>query len=372
MMMTTPGPGQERPPSNLKLTPDLALEIVRRHRDGERTVDLAKAYDISTRTVRAAIRALAGGARQKPGKKVDPERDATILDAYEAGQSTIQIAEQFGLTPPTVKWAIVRAGGTLRNKRVAMTLAYQAGRRMKDTTLTSEQKAAMVADYQAGKSVEQIVKDVRASSSTLYQVLREQRVSLRNSDYTRFDSPEREGEIRRLYEGGANTHELGEQFHLSACTVNRAIRRAGGTIRSVSEARHIEVAKGVQIGPTRGPTGRKSPELEDAVCKGYQAGKTSWDLAAEFKVGSETVLRILRRHGVPIRRGGAPGGLNPEGQEKVRARFEEGASVRALAREFGVSRTAVRNAVKTLILPPKPTGLGELPGPLPGRGRGIL
>ncbi len=356
MMMTTPAAGPEHPPSNLKLTPDLALELVRRHRDGERTEDLAKSFDISVRTVRAAVRSLAGGARQKPGKKVDPERDAAILDAYEAGQSTIQIAEQFGLTAPTVKWAVVRAGGTLRTRKGAMQLAYQSGRRKKDLTVSAETKAGLAEGYQDGKTVRQLVTESRACSKTLYQVLREQGIPLRNSDYARFDSPERDGEIRRLYEGGTNTHELGEQFHLSACAVNRAIRRAGGTIRTVSEARLVEVAKGVQIGPTRGPTGRKSPELEEAICKGYQAGKTSWDLAAEFKIGAETVLRILRRHGVPIRRGGAPGGLSPEGQEKARALFREGATVRALAREFGVSRTAVRNAVKTLNPTPKPTG----------------
>ena len=355
MMMTTPAVGPEHPPSNLKLTPDLALELVRRHRDGERTEDLAKSFDISVRTVRAAVRSLAGGARQKPGKKVDPERDAAILEAYEAGQSTIQVAEQFGLTAPTVKWAVVRAGGTLRTRKGAMQLAYQSGRRKKDLTVSPETKAGLAAGYQAGKTVRQLVTEFGTCSKTLYQVLREQGIPIRNSDYTRFESPERDGEIRRLYEGGTNTHELGEQFHLSACAVNRAIRRAGGTIRSVSEARLVEVAKGVQIGPTRGPTGRKSPELEEAICKGYQAGKSSWELAAEFKIGAETVLRILRRHGVPIRRGGAPGGLSPEGQEKARERFREGATVRALAREFGVSRSAVRNAVKTLILPTKPT-----------------
>lgn len=352
--MITDRPADGTPPSNLKLTEEIALEIVRRHRDGERTVDLAKAYAISTHTVRAAVRALAGGARQRPGKKVDPERDAAILEAYESGQSTIEIAKQFGLTPPTVKWSVARAGGTLRNKRDAMTLAYERGRRTKDTTVTHEQKSALVAGYQAGKAVEEITREVGVSDTTLYQALRDQGVPIRNSDYSRFDSPERDGEIRRLYEAGSNTHELGERFHLSAIAVNRAIRRAGGTIRSISEARRLEAAKGVQVGPTSGPTGRKSAELEQAICQGYQAGRSSWDLGAEFKIGSETVLRILRRHGVPVRRGGPPGGLSPEDQEKARSRFREGATVRALAREFGVSRSAVRNAVKTLVPAPRP------------------
>lgn len=356
MMMTTTTPEDGHTSSNLKLTHDLALEIVRRHRDGERSEDLAKTFGISVRTVRAAVRALAGGARQKPGKKVDPERDAAILEAYESGQSTIQIAEQFGLTAPAVKWAIVRAGGTLRTRKGAMQLAYRNGRRTKNPTVSAEKKASLAAGYHAGKTVHQLVTEFGISTSTLYKVLREQGVPIRNSDYSRFDSPERDGEIRRLYEGGANTHELGEQFHLSACAINRAIRRAGGTIRSVSEARHLEVAKGVQIGPSKGPTSRKSPELEEAICKGYQAGKTSWALAAEFKIGAETVLRIVRRHGIPIRPGGAPGGLSPEAREKARVRFKEGATIRALAREFRVSRSAVRTAVKTLILPLKPTG----------------
>lgn len=362
-MMTGPGAGQDQAPARLKLTPEIALTIVRRHRDGERTEDLAKSFDVSVRTIRAAVRALAGGARQKPGKKVNPERDAAILEAYESGQSTIQIAEQFGLTAPTVKWAVVRAGGTLRTRKGAMQLAYQTGRRRKDLTVSAETKAGLAKGYQDGKTVDQLVIEFDVSSRTLYHVLRVQGVAIRNPDYSRFDSPERDGEIRRLYESGANTHELGERFHLSAHAVSAAIRRAGGTMRTVSEARRLEVTKGVQIGPTRGPTGRKSAELEEAVCQGYQAGRTSWDLAAEFKIGSETVLRILRRHGIPIRRGGAPGGLSPERQEVARARFKDGATIRALARDFGVSRSAVRNAVKTLLPSHQPQGpAGSLEG----------
>jgi len=62
-----------------------------------------------------------------------------------------------------------------------------------------------------------------------------------NSNRKRLFTPEQEAEIRRLYEQGLSTTDLGKQFHTSSRTIWFIIRRAGGSLRTKSEALKLKL-----------------------------------------------------------------------------------------------------------------------------------
>lgn len=332
-----------------KLTPELAHALTARFLAGESAEVLGKAFDLHPHTVRTAVKSVAGGVRQAPGKHVDPARDAEIRRLYEAEHlSTPQLAERFGLAAPSIRASILRAGGVMRPRGEARHLAAEKGRtRGRGSSLPQERQDELVRRYQAGEEVLGLAKAIGVSSKLVYDVLQVRQIPLRNPDYHRAATPERDQELRRRYEAGESTVDLAREVGQNYVAVSRAIQRAGGTIRSISEARQLETRKGNWLGPIGGPTSRTPPDVEEAVSREYASGATSWALGEKYHLSGATVLRILERNGVQRREGGARGGLTPEQEAEVVKRAQHpGATVRGLAREFGVSRTAIQYAIR--------------------------
>jgi biotin operon repressor len=90
----------------------------------------------------------------------------------------------------------------------------------------------------------------------------------------------------------------------------------------------------------------------DVIAERYVAGSFAIDLAKEYGISHTTVIKHLRRRGVPIRQRGH--GINgatwrkmtPEQELEAAAAYEAGESSPALAKRYGMTKSGMRWALK--------------------------
>ena len=103
-----------------------------------------------------------------------------------------------------------------------------------------------------------------------------------------------------------------------------------------------------RLGP-RGPKTRTPKQLQrrldqpeaDSLVKAYLAGESVYDLSDQYGVHRNTVSRILERHGVDRRYRI----LREERLRNAIRRYRQGASLKTIGRELGVSLDTVRKAL---------------------------
>lgn len=78
------------------------------------------------------------------------------------------------------------------------------------------------------------------------------------------------------------------------------------------------------------------------LIKGYQAGATVYELAAQFGIDRRTASQILKRHGVMLRRRS----LAPVQIDEAVRLYESGWSLARIARKFDVDQTTVHNRLR--------------------------
>jgi len=92
-------------------------EALALYRKGVSVRDLAKKYGTRTETISQLLAEV--GQRLHSGGRAHPRfktfaQCVDVIDAYEAGASLASLAERFNCSPPTIKSAILRGGGTIR------------------------------------------------------------------------------------------------------------------------------------------------------------------------------------------------------------------------------------------------------------------
>lgn len=101
--------------------------------------------------------------------------------------------------------------------------------------LTPQETAELVARYKAGESSPALNKEYGILKCGLLQLLREERVSLRNQAMT----PEDAERVARLYESGMVITEVVDQISYSYGTIRKVLHQSGVTLRP----------KGIKRGP---------------------------------------------------------------------------------------------------------------------------
>ena len=92
---------------------------------------------------------------------------------------------------------------------------------------------------------------------------------------------------------------------------------------------------------TNRPTGKQPRFTEDEVqqiIQRYQAGESSHTLGLAFKTSKTTILDLLKKHEVPVRRSG----LTAAQKRKASRMRTKGASIREVAAQVGVSYSTMQ------------------------------
>ena len=92
---------------------------------------------------------------------------------------------------------------------------------------------------------------------------------------------------------------------------------------------------------------RFTDKQEQEICRRYQAGESSLQLASAFGADRTLIPRVLRRNGLTARSlKEAHGGLTPEQEREICSRYLAGESSSWLANAFGASQSAILRSLK--------------------------
>lgn len=142
-------------------------------------------------------------------------------------------------------------------------------------------------------------------------------------------TPDQEADVVRKYESGMSTAEVAELFDLSSTGVAKIVRRNGGEVR----ARHANRIT--------------TPEQDAEIARLYAEGMRTTQLAAQFNVPKQHIVKAVKRLGGEARRKG-PNRLSEEQEQELVALYESGVNTVDLAAQFGVYTSTVVRVVRRL------------------------
>lgn len=159
----------------------------------------------------------------------------------------------------------------------------------------------------------------------------------------RLFTPDQDAQLRRDYEAGKTYLQLAEQYGGSDMAVRNAVQRAGGASRS-----RAENSKRFATPPPPSTDPRKFPTSESCrpVREKYEAGATMKALAAEYGCTVQTIGNAIRRVGGRNRPGGRPSNWTPERTAKLVSEYKAGASIETLAAKYRITTGAMRQKLR--------------------------
>ena len=229
------------------------------------------------------------------------ETDVEIVALYASGLTTYQIGERFGVSPTPITNALRRQNVQLR--RGGKRPAWEG---------TPEQRAEVVAMYEAGASVRTIRDRLGCRTDLVLQALKDEKVQMRpHGTDLRALTDAQLAEMAEAYKAGANAPELAKRYETSARTILNYLHQEGVETR---------------------PGGRKVWRGGDwrlEAARRYRAGHSQQRIADDLGVTQPTVSQALRSLGViprykqPIREGSATwkGGRIVDGSGYVRVKI---------------------------------------------------
>ena len=187
------------------------------------------------------------------GRKVTDEEAQAICARYLSGESSVQLGRAFCLSSTSVLKILQRCGVEARNQSLA------ASWRRK---LTDEQTQTLCDRYQAGEGSVQLGAAFGITSTSVLNILQRCGVKTRNQKV----SCEIEGEVCRRYLAGESTHKLGAAFGVSSKCIGSILARNGIDARGKTEhlkgvplaaehevcVRYLDGQSAVQIGAVFG------------------------------------------------------------------------------------------------------------------------
>lgn len=296
-------------------------EILERYNAGESTMELAAVCGCSNVSIGRRIRQSGGKLRSfsECRQKKLPLTDSEIMERYNTGENTIELANVCECCSETISKAIKRAGGGLRTKS-----EYQL-------KTTSEMEAEMRKRYDAGARAVDLAQEYNVDQSTVYYAIERAAGTIRSHGESQSKKlPLVDEEITNRYDAGETPKELGEACGCSECPILKAIKRAGGRLRTISEAKI-----------------KALPITDKELRKRYEDGENASELAEEYGCYPPKICRAIKRAGGILRDNGeAHYKKLPFTEVEVRKLYESGKTSRELAEICGCSSPMIGDVVR--------------------------
>ena len=153
------------------LNSEQEAEVCRRYEEGESTNELGKAFGVYPGTIGKILErnGVARRSNREAHGGLDPEQAAEVCSRYEEGENTIQLGKAFGVSSVTIRNILDRNGVTRRSLSVAM------------GGLSAEQEDEVCSRYVEGENTYELGKAFGLSPSTIVYALKRNTVELRAS-----------------------------------------------------------------------------------------------------------------------------------------------------------------------------------------------
>jgi len=253
-------------------------------------------------------------------RKVTQEIEDQIVEQYTSGISTSldTIARQFGIARGTVAAALKRRGIPLRD-----VLGYM-----------SQNKVVEL--YRSGKNFIEISKTLHIAPMSIYITLKNKNLLRNNLPGDKAIALNRipikiENQVINLYLSGKSARQVAQatginatsvtnilkrrnipqrEFFISEETANRVVEayQSGKTLYAIYKELGIDPGttqrilknKNIPLRPSK-PTTKYTPQLVDMMAKDYLSWMSSRDISKKYNVSERTILRWLKKKGIPIR-----------------------------------------------------------------------
>ena len=332
------------------LTATEEKEVCRRYLGGETGDELAEAYGLGRTSIsrifkrngieaRSLSEARQLWFRNNPAhNKTDEKTEQEICRRYLAGENSVELGGEFGISAGTVTSILKRNGFKARSLR----------------KFTDEQEQEICRRYLEGENTVELGREF--NSTHIGAILKRNRVKARSIKEARGGfTPKQEKEVCRRYKAGESSPELARAFGKSASVIQTLVKEKG-LLRTISEARKLKMSDPKAREKLRLAKGGFTDEQEREICREYEDGKSIPELRKQF--GFTHIHRILKRNGVKMRslaegvRRFYENNTSPirifdkKTEKKISQSYLEGKSSIELGEAFGVSHRTISNILK--------------------------
>jgi len=211
--------------------------------------------------------------------------EAQIIQDYQSGMSTNEVGKRHSCAHHTVRAVLKRNGISIRTLKEAQQLL--AGH------IEPLNEAQIIQDYESGMSSPEVGEKHGCNDKTVCSILKRNGIPRRTKKeaqqlFAGHIEPLHEAQIIQDYKSGMTSHEVGKRHGCAHSSVILLLKRNSISPRTKQEAGqlrygHIEVLNEAQI-------------IQD-----YLSGMSSIQVGKKHGCNGTTVVRILKRNGIPRR-----------------------------------------------------------------------
>lgn len=294
-----------------KLIAEQEADICERYRRGEGGDVIGARHGVSANTVYEALER--NGVERRPSTALNqlPEpRQDEVCERYESGESTVALAEAFGVSNVTVSNILRRRGIEARKSK-----------------LTASDQDQICQRYRAGENTVELAERYGVSSSAVARVLHRNRVPIQNYGVT----DEQAAEICRLYEAGGKMPAICKKVGVGRAAAHAALVRTG-----------VELRKG----------NRAFTDVQEAeIVRRTEAGEEVRDIADSFGRSVSPIYNVLWRHRVRLGFSSVDKQLTKEQKDRICEMYRSGVAPKNISPEFGMSEMGVKGVLRARGVP---------------------
>lgn len=216
------------------LTPKQEKEVIERYQNHETYKTLAKRFSVSVGAIQRAVQR--NKAHRGPGSKLTLTTIEEVVERYRAGEQSTDLADEYGVTFPTIIRYCQEAGISIRQRGIH------------SRVLTDEQEEVIFDRYAGGEFTVDLADEYGVSNVTIRRAVQRQGGKLRVGANRKALPLATEVLLVEDYIAGEGRTILGKRYGVSVCTVAAIVKRHGIPLRGVEvNEPHIDVLAAIDL-----------------------------------------------------------------------------------------------------------------------------
>jgi len=209
--------------------PEIEQQVFEMYQSGMSSYRVAEKLGIGSSTVCRIVKRLDGKVRtNSEARGITSEIEQEVLEMYQGGMSSSQVAEKLGIGSSTVCRIVKRLDGKVRTNSEA-----------KGVSTEIEQQVFEM--YKFNINSYQIAEKLGISHATVGNIVRRLggKIRTKSEAQTKAISKVKASQYFRLYEAGYSSRQIAEAYGVSSSTIHGLLKRSGYKLRSLSEANEL-------------------------------------------------------------------------------------------------------------------------------------
>lgn len=298
-------------------------KICKEYEEGKSAKKLAEKYNVHQMTMGRILRR--NGFKTGRNKLTDQNK-IEICKEYKEGLTLDELGKKYDVHPVTIK-RLLKAHSVYINPKTNSSRKF-----------TDEEEKEICKEYQEGKTAKKLSNEYNVHEMTVGKILKRNGIKARRRKFT----DEEEKEICKEYQKGKTARELGKKYSISETTVRRLLKKHGVKLR-LSINSNIKRRK-------------VSDEYEKMICEEYINGLSTTKLSNKYNFHPSTIILVLKRNNVPIRKLGRGGGFNDDESKLICNEYKNGLTFDELGKKYKKTPMAIYKLLKKYNINPRARG----------------